>query len=61
MIDPDWIDFEHMIVTIDGEELPITRMIGRGRTVTDPDDCEIVFAGKNNTWVSARVIRAPIN
>lgn len=53
-----WVDFETMTTELDGEQFPVTKLIdGRGRETTDPAEAVIYFAGRDDKWFSARIIR----
>lgn len=53
-----WVDFDTMTTELDGEVYPVTKLIDAAGAETDEaNDAVIYFAGRDDKWFSARVIR----
>lgn len=53
-----WFDFEEMVLHDGADTLPIRTMLdAKGHQTQDTEACVVVFAGENDRWVSAKVLR----
>lgn len=56
--DHAWIDWEAKSVEVDGSIFPITKMWGLKGDLTEvPEEAVIIQAGKNDKWISLRLLK----